>query len=150
MTYIGLTIVQYVFGFQVDQAFTLALISGIMEFIPYVGPIISFVLAVIIGLGISWKAALILGVLYLIVQQVEGNFLVPYVMSKSLDLSPFFVFIVMLIGGSLGGILGIVLAVPIAGVCKVVYSEYMKNRDIPSADVVVPVAKKPVTRKKSA
>lgn len=50
-------------------------------------------------------------------------------MSKSLNLSPFFVFIIMLVGASLGGILGVILAVPIAGICKVVYSEYMKNRE---------------------
>ncbi len=129
MTYIGLTIVQFVFGFQVPQSFSLALISGIMEFVPYAGPFISFTLAVIIWLGISWKAALILGFLYLIIQQIEGNFMVPYVMSKSLNLSPFFVFIIMLVGASLGGILGVILAVPIAGICKVVYSEYMKNRE---------------------
>lgn len=55
--------------------------------------------------------------------------MVPYVMSKSLNLSPFFVFIIMLVGASLGGILGVILAVPIAGICKVVYSEYMKNRE---------------------
>lgn len=114
LTYIGLLLIQYIFGFQIDQAFVLAIISGIMEFIPYAGPIISFVLAVIIGLGISWKAAIILGILYIIVQQIEGNFLVPYVMSKSLDLSPFLVFVVMLGGATLGGILGIILAVPVA------------------------------------
>jgi predicted PurR-regulated permease PerM len=56
---------------------------------------------VIIGLGISWKVAFIIVVLYVIIQQTENNILVPYVMSKSLDLSPFFVFIVMLLGASL-------------------------------------------------
>ena len=70
--------------------------------------------AVIIGLGISWKVAGIITILYLIIQQIENNFLVPYVMSKSLNLSPFLVFIVMLAGASLGGILGIILAIPIA------------------------------------
>lgn len=98
-----------------------------MEFIPYIGPLLSLVPAVIIGLGISWKVALAITILYIIIQQVENNFLVPYIMSRSLDLSPFFVFIIMLIGGTLGGILGIILAIPIAGIIRVVFDEYRKK-----------------------
>lgn len=85
-----------------------------MEFIPYLGPILSLIPAVIIGLGISWKIAAGMVILYVCIQQTENNFLVPYIMSRSLDLSPFFVFIVMIIGGALGGILGIILAIPMA------------------------------------
>jgi predicted PurR-regulated permease PerM len=113
-TYIGLMLVKWIFGFDTEQAFTLAIIGGIMEFIPYIGPLIALIPAVIIGLGISWKAALILTALYLIIQRIENDVLVPYVMSKALDLSPFLVFVVMLAGASLGGILGIILAVPVA------------------------------------
>ena len=67
-----------------------------MEFIPYIGPIIALIPALIIGLGISWKAALAITILYIIIQQVENNILVPYVMSRSLELSPFLVFVVMI------------------------------------------------------
>jgi predicted PurR-regulated permease PerM len=74
------------------------------------------------------KAAFIITILYIIIQQIENNFLVPYVMSKSLDLSPFLVFIVMFIGASLGGIMGIILAVPLTGIARVIYVEYMKKR----------------------
>lgn len=147
LTYIGLMVAQFIFGFHVEQTFVLAVISGIMEFIPYAWPILSLVLGVIIGLSISWEATLVIIVLYIIVQQIEGNFLVPYVMSKSLDLSPLFVFIVMLIGATLWGVLGIILAVPIAGFCKVVYDEYRKKRTESAADQV-PV--KWILRKKSS
>jgi predicted PurR-regulated permease PerM len=126
-TYIGLMLVKWIFGFDTEQAFTLAIIWGIMEFIPYIGPLIALIPAVIIGLGISWKAALILTALYLIIQRIENDVLVPYVMSKALDLSPFLVFVVMLAGASLGGILGIILAVPVAGVVRVIYREYMSR-----------------------
>jgi predicted PurR-regulated permease PerM len=127
-TYIWLIIAQSIFDFDTERTFTLALISGIMEFIPYVGPILALVPALIIGLGISWEAAAVLTILYLIIQQFENNVLVPYVMSKNLDLSPFLVFIVMLAGASLGGILGIILAIPVAWVCRVIYIEYKKNQ----------------------
>lgn len=127
ITYIGLLLTEFIFSFSLEKTFTLAIIGGIMEFIPYVGPIIALIPAVIIGLGISWKVAGIITLLYIIIQQIENNFLVPYVMSKSLDLSPFFVFMVMLIGASLGGILGIILAVPMAALIKFAIDEYLKK-----------------------
>jgi predicted PurR-regulated permease PerM len=86
-----------IFDISLGKTFTLALISGIMEFIPYVGPLIALIPAAILAFGISWKAALIIIVLYLLIQRIENDFLVPYVMSRALDLSPFFVFIVMLL-----------------------------------------------------
>jgi predicted PurR-regulated permease PerM len=128
ITYISLTLVELIFNFDTNRTFTLALIGGVMEFIPYVGPIIALIPALIIWLGISWKAALVITILYIIIQQIENNFLVPYVMSRSLDISPFLVFVVMLIGASLWGILGIILAVPIAAIARVIYANYKKDK----------------------
>ncbi len=128
ITYLGLTLVEVIVWFDTERTFTLALISWVMEFIPYIGPIIALIPALIIGLGISWKAALAITILYIIIQQIENNFLVPYVMSRSLELSPFLVFVVMIAWATLGGILGIILAVPIAAVCRVIYINYKKNQ----------------------
>lgn len=101
ITYISLTLVEFIFGFETHRTFTLALIGGVMEFIPYIGPLLALVPALIIGAGISWKVALVITILYLIIQQIENNFLVPFVMSRSLDLSPFLVFVVMIAGATL-------------------------------------------------
>lgn len=137
--------------FEIEQKFTLALIGGIMEFIPYVGPLIALIPAAIIGLGISWQVALGIIALYLVIQRIENDFLVPYVMSKALDLSPFLVFVVMIAGASLGGVLGIILAVPVAGVVRVIYREHMRMREnkweklLPDT-LPLPV-KKPTTRR---
>lgn len=115
-------------GFSIEKKFTLALIWGIMEFVPYVWPLIALIPAAIIGLGISWKVSLAIVILYLLIQRVENDFLVPYVMSKALNLSPILVFIVMIAGASLGGILGIILAVPIAWVTRIIYDEYQERK----------------------
>lgn len=127
ITYISLTIIEFIFGFSTGRTFTLALISGVMEFIPYVWPILSLIPALIIGAGISWKVALAITILYLIIQQIENNILVPYVMSHSLDLSPFLVFVVMIAGATLWGILGVLLAVPCAAIWRVIYMNYRKR-----------------------
>jgi predicted PurR-regulated permease PerM len=100
-TYVGLTLIDWIFDIDTEQAFTLALIGGIMEFIPYIGPLIALIPAAIVGLGLGWQAAVIIIILYLLIQRLENDILVPVVMSKALDLSPFLVFSVMLIGGTL-------------------------------------------------
>ena len=145
ITYIGLIAIQAIFDFSLEKTFTLALIGGITEFIPYVWPLIALIPAVIIGLGISWEAALIITILYIVIQQIENNVLVPYVMSRSLDLSPFFVFIVMLIGASLGWVLGIILAIPVAWVLRIIFEEYKKRWH---SDTTGKVEKNLTTKKK--
>ena len=67
-------------------------------------------------------------ILYVLIQQTENNFLVPYIMSKNLDISPLFVFVIMLFGATLGGIIGIIVAVPIAGVLKVLYTDWIDQK----------------------
>jgi len=140
-TYIWLFLVEWIFDFSTEKRFTLALIGGIMEFIPYVWPLIALIPAVIIGLWISWKATLVLIILYFIIQRLENDILVPYVMSKALNLSPFLVFIVMIIGASIWGILWIILAVPIAGVAKVIFEDYRNRKNI--------LAGEPLTKEKT-
>ena len=66
-----------------------------MEFVPYLGPIISAIPALVVALSISWEVTLVTLVLYIAIHQLENNVFVPIIMSKSLDLSPFYIFIVM-------------------------------------------------------
>jgi predicted PurR-regulated permease PerM len=121
---VGLYILEWIYGVDTGSITTLALIAGIMECVPYIGPFLALAPALVLGLGISWQFGVSILVLYIVVQQVENNLLVPYIMSKSLDLSPLLVLVVMIAGASLGGILGIVLAVPVAGVVQMLYRDY--------------------------
>lgn len=127
MTYVWLFILEIIFKFNTWSNFTLALISGIMEFIPYIWPILSLIPAIIIWLWIWPEAAVSMLILYIIIQQSENNFLVPYIMSRNLDISPLFVFIVMLFATMLWWIIWIILAVPIAWVIKVLYADYIDH-----------------------
>ena len=145
VTYVGLTLAELIFWFETGRTFTLALISGVMEFIPYIGPILSLVPALIIGLGISWKVAFIITVLYLIIQQTENNILVPYVMSRSLNLSPFLIFVVMIIGATIGWVLGIILAVPATAIGHVIYTNYRNMRNQKNKLKSIPKVTKKVT-----
>ena len=100
--------------FHIPYALILALLAGILEIVPYLGPIISATLASIVGFLISPVIGLIvLGVLT-VIQQMESHIIVPQVMKKAVGLNPVIVILALLIGAKLGGVLGAILAVPIA------------------------------------
>ena len=109
-------------------AVVMGLIAGVMELIPNLGPILALVPAVLVALfqgsnllpmSNFWFAVLVLG-LYLVIQQVEGNLILPRVMGSSLNLHPLVVLIGVIIGGSMAGILGMLLAAPVLATLRVV------------------------------
>lgn len=101
------------------SAFTLGLVAGVLEFIPFAGPIIAAVPAILLALAVSPELALWVTLLYVAVQQFEGNILTPLVQQYAVDL-PGAVLMFSLIGfGSLFGTLGVILAAPLAVVTMV-------------------------------
>lgn len=101
------------------SAFTLGLLAGALEFIPFAGPLIAAVPAILLALAVSPELALWVALLYLAVQQFEGNILTPLVQQYAVDL-PGAVLLFSLIGfGSLFGTLGVILAAPLAVVMMV-------------------------------
>jgi predicted PurR-regulated permease PerM len=111
LTYLGLTIL------NVKFALVLALIAGVLELIPYLGPFLAGIPAVFFAFLQNPPLAIAVLVLYIIIQELENHVIVPVVMSKSVGLNPVLVILGILIGGSLGGIVGAVIAVPLlAGV----------------------------------
>lgn len=122
LTYIGLSIL------QVEYALVLALFAGLAEFVPYIGPIISAVPAIFLTFANSPVQALMVVVLYIVIQQLENQIIVPKVMQKSVGLNPLVVIVVMLIGAKIGGIAGIILAVPTATIIKIFLSDFFEER----------------------
>ena len=106
MTYIGLNII------GMKYALALAVLAGLLEVIPSLGPIASSIPAILIGLSYSPIMGLYSTILYLIVQQLENNLVVPIVMKKATGLHPIITLIAMVVGGKLAGIMGVLLAVP--------------------------------------
>ncbi len=116
------------FWIEIEGIFTLALIAGFMEFIPYIWTFISIFIALIISLW-SWIDAFIaVLIIYLIIQQIEWNILVPYVMWKTLSLSPFTVLFAMTLWGSLFWIIWIIFAVPFSAVFQIFFNKYFDKK----------------------
>lgn len=94
-------------------ALLLALIAALMEVIPIVGPLIGAVPALLVATTISPETAIFTLGVYVLIHGIEGNVLVPIVMRNTVGLSPFLVLVSLLVGGTAGGILGAIVAVPI-------------------------------------
>jgi len=93
--------------------------------VPFIGPILGGVPAILVALltGSPLQAALVV-VIMIVIQQVEGQFLVPKVMQKAVGLSPVIVIVALLIGGKLLGVIGALLAIPIAAIVAVLVKQW--------------------------
>jgi predicted PurR-regulated permease PerM len=107
----------------VPYFYVLALIAAVGEMIPVVGPVLSAIPALAVALTVSPSTALFVGIFFLVQQQVENHVLVPKVMERQVGVSAVIVIIALLIGGSLLGIVGAILAVPTAAILQVLFQE---------------------------
>lgn len=113
LVYIGFFIIG-LFTQKVEYAATIALLAGFTELIPYAGPFIAWVIALPIVANQSVMLIVWMTVLLYIVQLLENNFIVPMVMSKAVGISPILIIFAMFVGFYFLGILGMILAVPVA------------------------------------
>ncbi|HJV32285.1 MAG TPA: AI-2E family transporter, partial [Bacillales bacterium] len=105
--------------FDLKYPLILGLIIGATNVIPYFGPIIGAVPAIIIAITMSGKLVIITIVIIFLLQFLEGNILSPYIVGKSLHMHPLMIMLALTAGGEMGGIMGLILAVPILAVLKV-------------------------------
>jgi predicted PurR-regulated permease PerM len=104
--------------------YVVALIAAIGETIPIVGPIIGGIAAIAVALTASTKLAVIVGIYFLILHQLESNVLVPKIMERRVGINPVTVMVALLIGGALWGIVGAILAIPTAAILSVIVDEF--------------------------
>jgi len=98
----------------IPYALILAIIGGLLEIIPYIGPILAAIPAILIAFTISpWMAVFVI-LAYIVIQQIENYLLTPLIMKKAVGLNPVVIILALLIGGTLAGILGMLVAVPVA------------------------------------
>jgi predicted PurR-regulated permease PerM len=116
---IGLLVFSGMYFMGVEYPLILGLLATLTETIPIVGPIIGAVPAVILAYTITPVLAVKVLVLFLVIHQLENHIIVPQIMGSTIDLHPVAIIISLLIGGQLLGIIGMMLAVPVAALLKV-------------------------------
>ncbi len=110
----------------IPYALALGLWCGLTELIPYIGPILGMIVALVVAFASTGNLLipLIILIAFMLVQQLEANFLVPKIMGKAVGLSPVIIIFAILIGGKLFGLTGVILAVPAAAVVSVLVKEW--------------------------
>ena len=123
--FVGVLSVIVLYFIGIDYALIIGIIAGICNMIPYIGPIIGTILAVIIALlsGQPIKAIwVIIGML--VIQQVDNSLLAPKIVGDSVGLHPVFIMLAIIIGGNVGGLLGMLIAVPVTASLKILLSRW--------------------------
>ena len=122
LSYIGLRIV----GVQFPLA--LAIMSGLFEIVPIIGPVFSAIVAALVAVVDSPVRALLIVLVFAMIQQVEGNVLVPKVMEKVSGISPIIILIAILIGTNLFGIMGAIAAIPVLMIGSIILRSVLENK----------------------
>lgn len=122
LSFIGLSIL------SIPYALPLAVIAGVLEVVPVIGPIISAIPPILIALTVSPILSLGVAAMYFVIQQLENHLLVPQVMKRAVGLNPLVVILAIAIGSKLLGLSGALLAVPIAVVLQIIVAEIIEER----------------------
>ena len=112
---------------KIDYPFVIAFLNGIANFIPYFGPIIGYIPALFLSLTQSFDKAIIVTIVFFVIQQVEANIISPKILSDCTGMHPVEVMVVLLFGGYFFGGIGMIFSVPIAATIKLTYRYVIRN-----------------------
>ncbi len=122
LTYIGLSFL------NIKYALALAVLAGLLEVVPNVGPVLSLIPAFLIALSNSYLQAVSVVGLYFFIQQFENTLIVPLIMRKAVGLNPIMTLLALVIGGRLGGVLGIILSIPVLISLQIILFEFLSRK----------------------
>jgi len=133
MVSIGLLVFLFmlpIFGFS--DALVLGLIAGVLEAIPFLGPILSSVPALLLALGAGGMTPVWVVLAYVVVQALENNVIIPFVMAGSMKVHPAAVIFSMLLCVAAFGVLGVLIAAPLVAVVDILHDELYRKRFLPT------------------
>jgi predicted PurR-regulated permease PerM len=118
----------------IPSAVALAIVAGVFEFIPFIGPLMAAIPAVLLALAEGPDKVLMVIAIFVVIQFFEGNILQPVVQRRAIDLPPVVTLVALLVFGSAFGLLGMFVATPLAAVILVLVEEvylkgYLKTED---------------------
>jgi len=114
----------------VPYALPLAVTVGLLDLIPLVGAILGATLCAFVALSVGWPAAVILVVYFVVYQQLENHFLAPVIYSRTVAMSPLTVLLVSLAGAVLGGLVGVLIAIPLASAGSIAVGELLRSKGV--------------------
>lgn len=128
MLIIGILIFLGLWMLGVPYSLVLGIIAGILEIVPAAGPLLAGIFAFIVAFSQSPTLGVYVAILFVAIQQLENHLLVPMVMQKTVGISPVVVVIALLAGSHIAGVLGIILAVPVAVILQELLEDWGKKK----------------------
>jgi predicted PurR-regulated permease PerM len=114
----------------VDFALVIGIIAGLTNLVPYFGPILGGIPAIILALAQSWQDGLYMAIAIILIQLLEANLLTPKIIGERLRMHPLIIVFALLAGGELLGILGMLIAIPLTAALRIIFSYiYLKFVD---------------------
>ena len=114
--------------FRIPYAVLIAVLTGVLSFIPYIGAFCACFIGAVLVLMVNPLQALLSIIVYQVVQFIENQFIYPHVVGGSVGLAPLWTLIAVLIGGNLFGIIGMIFFIPLAAVCHQLLKEYTNQK----------------------
>jgi predicted PurR-regulated permease PerM len=136
---------------HVRYAVLIGVVAGILDVIPYVGAVAGWLPAFFIALFTNgWQNALFVTIGIIVINQLEGHVIAPNVVSRSVELTPLAVIIALLTGGELMGVPGLLLAVPVAGIIRVLIINFRPPKPVSPAEAQLGLTQEPRGRSEPA
>lgn len=124
--FVGTAVTVGLYYFGVPYAILLGVLAGILDVIPYFGAIFGAVPAILFGLFISPLTAVKVAILFFVVHQLESSVIHPNVVGDSIGMHPLAVLFFVFLGGEVGGLIGMVIGVPLAAIIKIIFHHIMR------------------------
>jgi len=127
---VGALVIALLEALHVPYAILIGIFAGVIEIIPYLGAIVGALLGIVVALfNNGWQSAALVLVGFVVINQLEGHLIYPFVVSGSIGLSPLIVILALLTGGELFGLPGLVIAIPVASLVKVLLSNLLPQQE---------------------
>jgi len=126
--FVGLTTFVACYVLNIKYAVSFGLLAGVLNIIPIIGPIITAAVIAVLIAATSWTKALFFMIAFIIIQQIEGNILSPVLTKRFIGLPPVLVLVAVMAGAKLWGLMGALLAIPIAGILFEFLRDFLNKR----------------------
>ncbi|NMB09333.1 MAG: AI-2E family transporter [Tissierellia bacterium] len=125
--FVGITTMIFLLIMGIDFALVIGIITCIADIIPYIGPFLGFIPAVVIALFQSPLKALIVAIAFVLIQWIENNILAPKILGSSIGMNPLVILLSLILGGGMFGVVGMIFSVPVVATLKILYKHYKDN-----------------------
>lgn len=125
-TFVGFFLLS-LFGIHIEEMGILSVLAGVTEVVPVVGPIIAAIFSILVAANYGLIPALAVLVMFIVIQQLENNILVPVIMRHAVGLSSLVIIVCMLIGAQFFGFMGLILAVPVSTIISLFVHDLMNS-----------------------